>query len=62
MTDRPDNPPAKDMSLRDHAAFQVLHGMCSNPNMRPDMRPSEMASECYRLADAMLAARGRSNG
>jgi len=43
------------MTLRDYFAGQALAGICADPNMPTVEKTAELA---YRMADAMLAARG----
>lgn len=55
-----DNPPAHfndGMSLLDYFAGQALAGFCAHPNGL-EWPFDEMASDAYRIARAMLAARG----
>ena len=44
------------MTLRDYFAGQALAGLASYPNWYTD--PSGFAEDAYRMADAMLKARG----
>lgn len=44
------------MSLRDYFAAKALQGLCSDPATE-GTPVIEMASHCYGIADAMLAAR-----
>lgn len=57
---RGDNTPSNKiydgMTLRDYFAGQVLAGSMTN-KLWDDLLLPEHAEECYRLADAMLAAR-----
>jgi hypothetical protein len=45
------------MTLRDYFAGQALAGACAKHGLDL-MRPDEVASNAYRMADLMLAARG----
>jgi hypothetical protein len=47
------------MSLRDWFAGQALNGLMSDSEARSDLRPREVAIDCYNMADAMLVARER---
>ena len=73
MTAKPDNPPAfplkepttaddQGMSLRDYAAIKIVAGWCANSNPQCGGPYNQMATEAYRLADAMLAERTKPNG
>ena len=46
---------AQGMSLRDWFAGQALAGMCADPTLAGE--PDKWATQSYRLADAMIAAR-----
>ena len=48
---------AKDMTLRDYFAAKAF-AMLMHPNAN-DISPKATAEEAYRLADAMLKARGQ---
>ena len=48
---------AKDMTLRDYFAAKAF-AMLMHPNAN-DISPQATAEEAYRLADAMLKARGQ---
>ena len=50
---------SRGMSLRDYFAAAVLNGTISNPNLR-DNSDSQLASLCYKIADAMLVERNKS--
>ena len=58
-----DDGPWEGMTLRDHFAGQALAGMWahyfSSEATESDMSLSDMADDCYRMADAMLAERDR---
>jgi hypothetical protein len=47
------------MTLRDYFAAQALNGICANQDNRVYGNSMEFARAAYRLADAMLTARGR---
>ena len=47
------------MTLRDYFAAQALAGICANQDNRVYGNSMEFARAAYRLADAMLTARGR---
>jgi hypothetical protein len=47
------------MTLRDYFAAQALAGICANQDNRVYGNAMEFARAAYRLADAMLTARGR---
>lgn len=75
MTAKPDNPPAfpipdafssngervPGMSLRDYAAIKIVAGWCANSNPQCGGPYVQMAAEAYRLADAMLAERTKTD-
>ena len=46
------------MTLRDYFAGQALNGVLAGAE---NIRPVEMSEFCYKMADAMLKARGDSN-
>jgi hypothetical protein len=46
------------MTLRDYFAAQALAGICANQDNRVYGNSMEFARAAYRLADAMLTARG----
>jgi hypothetical protein len=60
--DAPGQPlPSSGMTLRDYFAGQALQGAAhrlNNPHEHRDI----LASDCYEIADAMLAARERKEG
>jgi hypothetical protein len=45
------------MTLRDYFAGLVMQGMLSNGNLPKSVKDSELATEAYVIADAMLKAR-----
>lgn len=45
------------MTLRDYFAGQALAGYIANSNDKSDMSKSDIAADCYGLADAMLKER-----
>jgi hypothetical protein len=45
------------LSMRDYFAAQALTGICANQDNRMYGSSMEFARACYRLADAMIAAR-----
>lgn len=47
------------MTLRDYFAAQALAGICANQDNRVYGNAMEFARAAYRLADAMLTARGQ---
>ncbi len=47
------------MTLRDYFAAQALAGICANQDNRVYGNSMEFARAAYRLADAMLTARGQ---
>jgi hypothetical protein len=47
------------MTLRDYFAAQALAGICANQDNRVYGNSMEFARAAYRLADAMLKARGQ---
>jgi hypothetical protein len=47
------------MTLRDYFAAQALNGICANQDNRVYGNATEFATSSYRLADAMLKARGQ---
>jgi hypothetical protein len=47
------------MTLRDYFAAQALAGICANQDNRVYGNSMEFARAAYRLADAMLTARGK---
>lgn len=46
------------MTLRDYAAFKAMSGMLSNSKFPMSIPNEELAMEAYKIADAMLKARG----
>lgn len=44
------------MTLRDYFAAKALQGMCADPSTA-GTHGKDLCEECYKLADAMLAAR-----
>jgi hypothetical protein len=46
------------MSLRDYFAAQALAALYSDPHAARDQYPEDIAYVAYKVADAMLAARG----
>lgn len=50
---------SKGMSLRDWFAGMALSGILNNSNAFANMGDKDVAENCYRAADAMLAARER---
>ena len=46
------------MTLRDYAAFKAMSGMLSNSKFPMSVPNEELAMEAYKIADAMLKARG----
>lgn len=46
------------MTLRDYFAAQALAGILADENVGTN-QPQNIADDCYRLADAMLAARSK---
>lgn len=46
------------MTLRDYAAFKAMSGMLSNSKFPISIPNEELAMEAYKIADAMLKARG----
>ena len=44
------------MTLRDHFAGQAMMGVCGNPSLA--ISNEQLAQHCYRIADAMMKARG----
>ncbi len=47
------------MSLRDYFAARVMQAFLSDPEWRQEMDLNETAFAAYRMADAMLKARGQ---
>lgn len=50
--------PNQGMTLRDYAAFKAMSGMLSNSKFPMSVPNEELAMEAYKIADAMLKARG----
>ena len=46
------------MSLRDYFAAQALAALYSDPNASRDQYPEDVAFVAYKVADAMIKARG----
>ena len=55
----PGNDVQNRVTLRDQMAMAALSGACVTDN---DISQERMASWCYRMADAMLAARSAKDG
>lgn len=51
------NTPQNDIPLRDWFAGMALSGILNNSNAFANMSDKDVAENCYRAADAMLAAR-----
>ena len=48
----------KGMTLRDYFAAKAMAAMIAHPDSSVDVPPSAFANGAYRMADAMLKARG----
>ena len=48
---------ASGMSLRDYFAAKAMQAMLSSPNCPMHVKESELATQAYHTADAMLEAR-----
>jgi hypothetical protein len=58
LADRNARRPA-DTHLRDEFAMAALTGLLSNPDIRSEGLQQKLGDSCYRIADAMMEARGR---
>ena len=51
------------MSLRDYFAAKVMQSILSSPHLSPNSKSiSDVSTDSYKLADAMLAERSKQNG
>ena len=61
VTDRNAGPASGGMTLRDYFAAAAMQGMMADPEIGR-IAWTHIAEDCYRAADAMLAARERKKG
>ena len=47
------------MTLRDYFAAKAMQGLCSNLKYQQSSNQAEIVSESFKIADAMLKARGK---
>ena len=52
-----ENDTGEGMTLRDYFAGQALAGLCSDGSAGTYMSRNQVAEACYRMGDAMIAAR-----
>ena len=46
------------MTLRDYFAAKAMEAIYADPTLHPDVTLPEIAIEAYKMADALLTARG----